>query len=238
MHRLTSRARRTGSFVVRAAIVLALTGAASIALAGKPGGQPPQSHAFGKSLSEWFTLYWEWSLWAQVGVEKPDHVGRVKFLPLPNGEYIGGSGTVDDPAFYQGHLDLTLAPGTPFVLPVVALMGWSYDPASGLPDDPPMDASGFHYSVLVDGRPVQAGYVAPVDFDEPIPLGPASYPGQATIFAQGYVFVHGPLSVGTHTIELESGLAYSPTADYSFGAEYSNTWTITVGPHLASGKAD
>jgi hypothetical protein len=191
---------------------------------GRPGGQPPQSNVFGKSLSEWMELYFTWAL----GGDQADHVGHVEFLPIPNGEYTGGEGTPEDPAIFQGHLDVALEPGAAFVLPVAVWMGWTYDPDSGIPDDPPLDPSDFYGTVELDGRPIEVSYFEPVDFDPPIPLPPESYPGIATIYVQGLGFVHHPLAVGTHTLTLVSGM----TSDYyNFGAGYENTWTITVRPH-------
>ena len=145
-------------------------------LAGERGGMPPQSNAFGKSLSEWFALYWDWVLWSQVGVEKPDQVGQVKFLPIPVGESNGGAGSVEDPLILVGHLDVTLKPGTAFVLPVACWAGWTYEPESGIPDDLPLVESAFYGTVLVDGRPITSGYVAPVYYDPSISLPSEYYP--------------------------------------------------------------
>lgn len=41
----------------------------------------PQTDAYGKSLTEWQLLYLTWLL----GGDPVDHVGQVRFLPLPQG---------------------------------------------------------------------------------------------------------------------------------------------------------
>src|SRR5262249_41378432 len=79
---------------------------------------PPHSSAYGKPLPEWMQLYITWLFNGGSG-----NVGPVTFLPIPSGNVIGGTFTFDDPATVQGHLDVTLAPGTPFVLSVVGWFG-------------------------------------------------------------------------------------------------------------------
>lgn len=215
-------------FLLLAAALL-LSSTVPCGLSGEPGGPPPKSNAFGKPLSEWFALHWSRELWSWVGIETPDHLGHLKFLPIPAGDYIGGSGTAEDPATFAGHLDVKLKPGTAFVLPVAGWAGWAYDPVWGIPDDPPLDPSAFYGTVELDGHPLALGYVAPVYYDPPIPLPDDYYPGMTTIYVQGLVVLHQPLSVGTHTMTLESGMSF-PDPDYSYGAKYLNSWTITVEP--------
>jgi len=182
--------------------------------------------AFGKTLGEWMALHVGRSLWAAVEVEKPDQVGNVKLMPIPDGEYQGGAGTVDDPAVFEGQLDVTLKSGTAFVLPVTGWIAWTYPTDWGWPDDPPLPVSTFSGTVSVDGRPVAVKYFEPTYFDEPIPV--AGWPdGTYAIFVQGLGVVHEPLSVGCHTMELESSFI-SP--EVGQGSIYHNTWDITVVP--------
>ena len=86
------------------------------------GTAPPGSHAYGKILTEWLSVYWRW--YYSGADPAQSFVGRVKLMPLPAGELISGTGTPDDPALYRGHLEITLRPGTPFVLPLSA---WSVE---------------------------------------------------------------------------------------------------------------
>jgi hypothetical protein len=212
------------------------------------GACPPNSKAFGKTLTEWMQLYETWL----ISGTGDDHVGHVKFLPLPAGEYAGGSFTYADPGILVGHLDVTLGPGTPFVLPVTIWYGETYEPELGYPDDPPLPAELFTdpaqnlITVYIDGKPVMDSTIASVSpfYFGPAPISviypaPTSYGSIAAIFVQGIGFVNEPLSVGTHTIELVSGLRVpiDPTIlnlniyPEGVGVVYMNTWTITVSPH-------
>ena len=213
------------------AILLVLTFAlpASGTLARDGKTIPPQSNAYGKSLDEWMKLYFTWL----VSGSGPDHVGRVKFLPLPSPD-CEGEGTPADPAICTGQLAVTLKPGTPFVLPVVAAVGETYLDES---QDDPLDPSIFTESdalVKLDGRhlidsrtdDLNEFLFGPVDFDAPIVYAePTGYGSTSAIWTQGIGFVSQPLSVGTHTLTLHSEL-YVP--QFNLGVEYNNTWTITV----------
>ena len=59
-------------------------------------------------------------------------LGGYSSCPSPLGNQVGGTGTPTDPAIYVGELDITLCPGTPFVLPLVGWIGERYE---GYPDD-------------------------------------------------------------------------------------------------------
>jgi hypothetical protein len=67
---------------------------------------------------------------------------------------------------------------------------------------------------------------------------PTSYHSIEAVYAQGVGFVHPPLSVGVHTIALESELRVPPSPLFfnlnvypdGFGVHFFNTWTITVTP--------
>ena len=209
---------------------------------------PPQSRAYGKTLSEWMRLYFTWFTSGAVGA---DHVGHVRFLNLPAPVPVSGTGVYADPATLQGHLDIALRPGTPFVLPVVSWVGETYDPALGYDDDPVLpaeiftDASQVTIKVSIDGKPVMdstSTSVGPFYFG-PVPLDvtyatPTFYGAVGAIFVQGIGFVHSPLSVGTHTIELDSELLIPPDPALlnpnlypeGVGIRFLNSWTITVSP--------
>jgi hypothetical protein len=243
-------------------IVTTMTAVAlAVALLAAPGVRadegresPQQSSANGKTLGEWMQLYWTW---AYTGVPASGQVGQVKLLALPSGEWTGGSGTYDDPAVFVGHLDLTLKPGTPFVLPVFAWLGETYSGpgGAGYPDDPVVPARFFTdrdpnkaiMKVYIDGKRVMDSTKAsvkpfsygPVPMDVTYPA-PSSYGSTGIVFAEGIGFVHEPLSVGTHTIQLESMSRIPPDARYlnldlypeGTGFHYINSWTITVSPVL------
>lgn len=193
---------------------------------------PAQSRMYGKSLTEWMTLYWE-----SLINGGPDQVGKVKFLPLPEGEYVSGDFTFDDPGVLVGELEVQLSPGTGFALPVSAWIGESYLPEPGYPpppDDLPLDRSIFTIAeVTLDGNPLISEansdqyYYGPSYFDPPVVYSePTDYGADAAIFVQGIGFVHHPLSRGTHTLELAAAIQIE---DYDFGVVFHNTWTIVVG---------
>lgn len=188
----------------------------------EPGGPPGgtlQSKAYGKTLTEWMQRYWTWSL----GGGGEDHDGNVTFLPLPNGDLIDGSITYNDPALLVGHLDISLKPGTPFVLPVIVWYGETYDPALHFPNDPVLPASLFTdpskatTKVYIDGRPVMDSTIASVSpyYYGPAPISvtyaePTSYGSIGAVYVQGVGFVQEPLSVGPHTIALTSEVEIPP----------------------------
>jgi len=209
---------------------------------------PPQSSAFGKTLPEWMQLYIGWLLGGGA-----NHVGHVQFLPLPTSGTFTGAGTYADPGTFVGdHLDVSLPPGSPFVLSVIGWFGETYAPETGYPDDPVLPADIFTNNpkdpivrVYIDGKPVMDSTKASVSpfYYGPMPLDvtypePSSYGSTGVIFTQGIGFVHPPLSVGRHTIELESESFIPPDGAFlnlalypgGIGVRYLNTWTITVAP--------
>lgn len=189
---------------------------------------PPNSHAFGKSLTEWMNLYWQWLIGGG-----PDHVGRVTFLPQPNGDHVSGDFSYDDPGVLVGEAEVHLRPGTKFVLPVITWVGESYLSELHIPDDVPLDASVFTFAEvsldgkrLIDASNMDDFYYGPTYFDTPIAYDePTGYGANAAIFAQGIGFVHGPLSPGKHTLTLTSTIQIP---EYGLGVTYVNTWTIVV----------
>jgi len=230
------------------ALALVLAMAANLALAGSPDPgsaapriAPPNSHAYGKSLTEWLSIYWRW---AYSGADlAQSKVGNVQLMPLPAGVQISGDWSPTNPAVLVGQLEITLRPGTPFVLPEFAWVGERYDPALGLPDDPPMDNAvalgDVSIDLTIDGKTVisdankAAFYVPPTYFDPVVVYPtPSSYGSVAAVFFQGVGFVSPPLSVGVHVIHLYEPLIIRP-GDYSglpsgIGVVYDNTWIVTV----------
>jgi hypothetical protein len=234
------------------ALALAFTLTTILALAGPgpqdggrgiPGIAPPNSHAFGQTLTEWLSTYWRWYYTGADPAQRM--VNDVLLMPLPAGAYVSGSGTPDDPALFRGELDLALAPGTPFVLPLFAWVWERYDPVltGGQPDDIPMANSmalgGAHPTLTIDGRVVvsdanKAAFYVPVTPFDPIVTYPAptSYGSVAALFVQGDGVVVLPLSPGRHVIHLYEPLIV-PVGGYyqlpnGYGVIYDNTWVITV----------
>lgn len=227
---------RLASVIRRAARTsAALLVAAMLVVAGQAPASPPgQSNAYGKSLTEWMTLYMTWVL----GGDQADHVGKVEFIPLPAEEPVSGSGTFEDPVLLAGEADVTLKPGSPFVLPVAVWFGEEYESGAV---DPVLPAGVFTQStvtVQVDGKTVMSSdrddlekfYVPPTDFDPEIVYPePTSYGSVGAVFFQGLGFVHGPLSVGTHTITVVSEIkVFDPDLGLDLGIEYVNKWNVTV----------
>jgi len=212
---------------------------------GSGGGKsppvaPPGSRAFGKSLAEWLEVYWRWNL--ETGSDPAQSVvGRVKLLPIPAAEFLGGSGTPADPARLRGMIDVELGPGTPFVIPQFAWISERYEGYPGVPDDPPLpdDAlrDGVSPNVTLDGRVVmsdanETDYYVPATAFDPIAVYPApsSYGSVAAIAYQGNGIVVPPLPVGEHTLTLYEPYIIDGVLGFSFGVIYDNTWHITVSP--------
>ena len=172
--------------------------------AATPGTAPPNSKAYGQSLTDWTTLYFERAFTGGANTAK-----RVRLLPIPPGEWAGdGSFTSTDPSTFV-NADVTLKPGTPFVLPVAIWYGESYN--TGQQPDAPLPESVFtnsHTLVSVDGKSIidsnvddlSRWYIGPSYFDPPIVYAEAN-PVTGAIsadFVQGLSLVHSPLSRGTH----------------------------------------
>ncbi len=211
---------------------------------GAAGGKnplivPPNSHAYGNSLTEWLSIYWRWYYsGADMAQSK---VGDVQLMPLPVGDLISGSGTPDDPALYRGQLEITIPEGTPFVLPEYAWVGERYEGYPTVPDDVAIpDATllaGVDPLLTIDGIPVITAanqalyYIPPTPFD-PIVVypTPSSYGSVAAVFFQGVGVVVKPLPVGQHTIKLYEPYIIRADASnpFNFGTIYDNTWHITV----------
>jgi hypothetical protein len=232
--------RSTRSIAVVVAI-LTLLGVAGAAIASSPV-LPRQSHAYGKSLTDWSETYWRWYY---TGI-KPTDIGRVKLMPLPASEQTGGSWTPEDPAYLKGTVEVSLRPGTPFVLPFFGWTAERYDPDLGIPDDPTIPNSQIQSMVTnlagngppvvtLDGRRILKKkfwdyYVGPEPFD-PIVVyaAPSSYGSIAALSFQGVTIVVAPLTPGTHTLHLlEKYVITGVPGIADVGLIYDNTWIIHV----------
>lgn len=240
------KSRNTGKTI--GALALALAMAANLAPAGSPNPgsgashiAPPDSAAFGKTLTEWMGIYWRWFYTGADPAQSK--VGPVQLMPLPVGEQVSGSWTPEDPALLVGQLEITLPPGTPFVLPQFSWVGERYVGYPEVPDDPPMDnevtLADASIDLTIDGETVisdankAAFYVPPTAFDPIVEYPePSSYGSVAAVFYQGVGFVGLPLTPGVHVIHLYEPIIIQP-GDYSglpdgLGLIYDNTWIVTV----------
>ena len=230
-----SNARGTAMSVMLAVVATAAWVAPAEALDGAPRIAPPVSQAYGKTLTEWLATYYRWYYETAQDVSQ-SVVGRVQLLPLPVGDQVSGSGAPDDPAVFEGELEITLPPGTPFVLPLVGLVGERYDGYPGVPDDDPalVDLAQMSAHLTIDGRTVvseanQAAFTTPVTFFDPVvPYPePTGYGSIGAVWFTAIGIVSPPLPAGVHVIHLESTLIL----EGFFGLTYDNTWTVTVTQH-------
>jgi hypothetical protein len=99
-----------------------------------PKAAPGQCHAHGASLTDWMVRYFQWLVGGG-----PNGGNGLTFLPLPAGEYVSGSFTLEDPGVLQGETEVTLKPGQSFFLPIVGWLGEVYEDTST--DAPVPDAS-------------------------------------------------------------------------------------------------
>jgi hypothetical protein len=184
------------------------------------------SHRFGKSLASWIQLYERW-VFGEQNIPTDNNGNavvkhHVVLLPLPN---TPGDGT-------PGHLDITLNAGQGFVLPLWSLLGTDY--TDNTPPDALVDLSVFrtlNITFTVDGRTVVdssnvLSFYTQFFFNPPIPVI-GFPPVNSIIWFQGIAIVYHPLSVGTHTLQLDA-----VNTQPAFGGffEYHNTWTVTVQP--------
>jgi hypothetical protein len=236
--------RTAGALALVLALAISLAGAGPLAgNSGAPGITPPGSNAFGKTLQDWLAVYWRW--YYSGADETQSKVNRVQLLPLPNGEVISGDFSPENPGLLRGKLEITLPPGTPFVLPLFAWVGERYEGWPEVPDDPPIAdetvLAGVHPTLTIDGKRVVSDankadfYIRPTYFDPVVTYPePTDYGSIAAVFFQGCGIVRTPLAVGVHTIHLYEPLiipagAYDPLPD-GIGVIYDNTWIITVRP--------
>jgi hypothetical protein len=242
--KITDSIKAIGALALMTALAASLTLAGNMnANGGVPRISPPNSHAFGKTLTEWLGIYWRWTY---TGADMAQSVvDGVQLMPVPNGTETGGSYTPEDPAVLVGQLEITLPPGTPFVLPEYAWIRERYEGWPLVPDDPLMPedvglAIG-HPCLTIDGRMIitdankAAFYVPTTPFDPIIVYPtPSSYHSVAAVSFQGVGFVSPPLPPGRHVIHLYEPLiipagAYAGLPD-GVGIIYDNTWIVTVKP--------
>jgi hypothetical protein len=206
-----------------------------------PRVAPPNSNAFGLSLAEWSETYWRWN----YGGADPAQgmLGRTLLMPMPSGTPMGGNWVWDDPTLVVGSIDVTLKPGTSFVIPQFAWIGERYEGYPTVADDLMFPSDEMLASVSVnltlDGRPIvteaneAAFYVPPTPFDPIVAYStPSSYGSVAAIEFQGCATVFPPLPVGTHVLHLYEPYIHAPNSGlpYNVGTIYDNTWNITVTP--------
>jgi len=189
-------------------------------------GPPGHSHAFGKTRAGWLQVYERWTF-GELAIPT-DNYGNavihqhVVLMPLPN---TFGDGT-------PGHLDVTLNAGQAFVLPLWVLLGTDY--TDGTAPDQLVDLSVFrtlNITFKIDGVTVidqsnVLNFYSQFFFNPPIPIT-GFPPVNSIIWFQGIGIVHPPLSVGTHTLQLD---AVKTQAAFGSFFEYHNTWTVPVQP--------
>lgn len=200
---------------------------------------PPDSSAYGKTLAEWMTAYWTWNF---TGEPASGSVGRVRFMPMPDRTQTGGNWTSSDPAVLEGEQAITVKPGTPIVLPLVALVGEAYadgttDPFPIVPDTDDHFSLALGGQVFIDGVPVlnreeSSAYRAQAAFYHLLPyIEPTGYGAVAAAWFQTVGVVIKPLPVGEHVVRLDSYLILDPLLyGFDLGIVYRNTWTVTVKP--------
>ena len=232
-----NRARRLllASAMVVAVATLSWIPPAAAVSGGVSGVAPPGSHAYGKTLTEWLSDYFRW-YYGTAQDPAQSTIGHVLLMPLPQGDQVGGDGSPGNPAIFIGELDITLHPGTPFVLPLVNVVGETYDPSTGIPDDPTSlgDTAQMSVNLTIDGRTIvsaanQAAFFVPTTLFDPVVIYPEEtfYGSTGAIWLTGIAVVGQPLSVGKHVIHLDATLILPGV----FGEIFHNTWTVTVSPH-------
>jgi hypothetical protein len=203
-----------------------------------PPPAPGNSTAYGKTLTEWMGIYWRWYYTGADSAQSK--VGPVQLMPLPDGVQMDGDWSPNNPALLVGQLEITLPPGTPFVLPEFSWVGELYEDGS---EDPPMDddvaLNSADINLTIDGKTIisndnkAAFYVPPTDFDPIVYYSePTDYGSVGDVFYQGVAFVGLPLTPGVHVIHLNEPIIIQP-GDYvglpdGLGVIYDNTWTVTV----------
>ena len=236
----------SGSSISMAALLIAAgmlsLGAPSPAAAGvdKKVAQP-HSMAHGRSLAGWLREYWLAAL--DTGAEGD---GKVLFMPIPDFAPTGeGDFTPDNPGVLAGTADVTITPGTSFVLPLQIWLGESTDPNGECDpafDDPSLPDELFgtddiNAVVTLDGLPIlvnnQDFYVPRTDLgcltsgytDDNLPF-------TAAIFFQGIGFLANPLPPGDHILTLDGNFIVRDESlgVGTFGVRFENTWNITVAP--------
>ena len=192
---------------------------------------PAHSHAYGKTLSEWLTAYWRVALTSDTPITTPVKFGRMTFMPIPTPTKIGGSGTPEDPDYYKGQIEVTLKPGTPFVLPAIALYYEKYSDGSEdsvFPNEY-VQSTITDQRLTLDDKPILEDfwdYFVSQPFDPAaVYPEPTSYGSVAAIHLQSVGFVAAPLTPGTHKVTVYEKWLLPGL----WNLIYDNTWIIHVG---------
>ena len=201
---------------------------------------PPNASAYGRTLSQWLGDYWRW-FYTSPDTSQPHADGPVVFMPLPAGEYVSGGWTPEDPVYLKGQIEVTLRPGTPFVLPAVCVGGERYLDWPDRADDPLLPKETFmgflsDEVMTLDGEPILrdfsdyyvSGFYNPmVEYPHP-----ASNGAVGLVYYQTVGFVAAPLAPGRHVIHLYEQFVLPPDLipGSTWGVIYDNTWIINVLP--------
>jgi hypothetical protein len=214
----------------------------TIAKNSSAGVLPPNSNAYGKSLAEWSEIYWRWWVlcpWVLCPSEQPLNtgIGRVNLMPLPFSEQTGGDWSPENPAYFEGKIEVDLAPGTPFVLPFFAWIAEIYENGDRDPMIPDDSIQSMVTNIQGDGspevtldeKPIVSNfwdyYVGPVEFDPLVVYPePSSYGSIAAWAFQGVTIVVAPLNPGKHELKLLEKWVLPD----SRALIYDNTWIINV----------
>jgi hypothetical protein len=218
---------------------------------GPPKPLPPQSKAYGKTLTQWLKLLSTWAF----GGDQGNGVGHVRFLPPiltqpddPRTQVIDGFPYVVD------EFALTVRPGTAYVVPVLGVYAETYNPNGGAPaddiHDPFIQGLLLQLFTELDVRVTLNGatlldsqthnllpYVsAPFEFDETLfydePKVGLVDPGPPPVYQTSYGafagqvmgFAYPPLPVGQHVLKIVT------KDEFLFGNGNIATYRITVQP--------
>lgn len=199
---------------------------ASSVHAGAPVPALPGGSTLGdKTLAQWQEIYWRWfygDLAVSTDANGNPVVGSVVLMPFP---LTPGDGTA-------GSINVSLASGQPFMLPLWNILGNAYSDGSFDPFLPLALYQTLDIKFTIDGVTVvdsrnAMNYFTQVTFDPPIPF---DYPPAVSFtYIQGIAITHAPLTAGKHVMKMDA--KNTDTADF-FGItiEYHNTWNLTVQP--------
>jgi hypothetical protein len=181
---------------------------------------PSSSTAYGKTLAQWQSTYFRWSLGdITVPVDGNGNavVGNVVLLPIPQ---TPGDGT-------PGTQNVNLGSGQAFTLPFFGFLGNSYK--DGTPPDDFLPLSVYqtleiHVTLdgitLIDGQNVMRFFSQ--SYLDPVIPGDAPF-----IWLQSIGMVHNPLTPGGHVLKLD---VKNTQAGFGYIVEFHNTWNINVRP--------
>jgi len=218
--------QRFGGVIAIGALALATACSPATCAADAPGA--PGACVSDHFLAGWQDIYFRWFVGAIT--IPPDTNGNAVLantvlLPLPNAP---GDGT-------PGQLDVSVESDEGFTLPLLYLLGTSY--TDGTPNDPLVNIRFFETLQLtfqIDGHVLinhwnLMDYYSEFYFEPPIPIN--SPPINSVIWCEDIGCVHGPLSVGTHTLKLDVKSTEALPPNFGGGyPEYHNTWNVTVKP--------